>query len=268
MPRKKITFCLHGLAVEKNTVDAAVFARKLSAIVRGLSRADKIGNQGRRLDFVITELRMGSGFVGIEERQARANLPPTASGIEKFHAAIASIASGNGAYLSSELIPPIKSLGKGANKMFSHIDVVLDDDNETAVRVDNFFLEQVGVATNALAALADKRQRRLFKGRTKTTLDGTLKAVDHRGPKKLAFLRLTAGGAEIECTYSEQIAALIRPAFDVRSRVEAWAHYDGIAALPRRLELISAKPLKQNPDLKRWKGAFNIEPSDSDEWAE
>lgn len=114
----------------------------------------------------------------------------------------------------------------------------------------------------------DRKQRRLFKGRSKTTLDGTLKAVDHRGPTKLAYLVLTAGGIEIECAYNENIAATIVPAFDVRSRVEAWAHYDGLSAMPRRLELISATPLKKNPDLKRWKGAFQIQPSDSDEWAE
>lgn len=146
MARKKITFCVHGLAVEKNTVDASVFARKLSAMVRGLTCADKLGNHGRRLDFVITDLRMGSGFVGIEERQAKTNLPPMASGIDKLHNAIATVANGNVAHLngSSDLLRMIRSLGKGASKNFSHIDVVLDDDSETAVRVDNFFVEQVG----------------------------------------------------------------------------------------------------------------------------
>ena len=79
---------------------------------------------------------------------------------------------------------------------------------------------------------------------------------------------MTAGGAEIECTYNEHIAAAIVPTFDVRSRVEGWAHYDGISALPRRLELISATPLKKSADLERWKGAFQIQPSDTDEWAE
>lgn len=134
--------------------------------------------------------------------------------------------------------------------------------------MDDFFVEQVGLVTSALTTLADKKQRRLFKGRSKTTLDGTLKAVDHRGPTKLAFLVLTAGGAEIECTYNEHIASAIVPAFDVRSRVEAWAHYDGQSAMPRRLDLISATPLKNGADLKRWKGAFQIQQSDTDEWAD
>jgi hypothetical protein len=213
---------------------------------------------------------MGSGFVGIEERQAKAKLTPLASGIDKLHNAIVTVANGNATHLngSSDLLPMIRSLGKGASKSFSHIDIVLDDDIKTAVRVDHFFVEQVGSATKALTALADQRQRRLFKGRSKTTLDGTLKAVDHRGPTKLALLVLTAGGVEIECAYKEHIAASIVPAFDARSRVEAWAHYDGLSPLPRRLDLISATPLKRDADLKRWKGAFRVQPSNDDEWAE
>ena len=127
-----------------------------------------------------------------------------ASGIDKLHNAIATVANGNVAHLngSSDLLRMIRSLGKGASKNFSHIDVVLDDDSETAVRVDNFFVEQVGLATNALTALADRKQRRLFKGRSKTTLDGTLKAVDHRGPTKLALFGLNVEALDWEPTAS------------------------------------------------------------------
>lgn len=54
----------------------------------------------------------------------------------------------------------------------------------------------------------------------KPHLDGTREAFDQRGPTKLAYVVLAAGGAEIECTYNEHIAATIVLAFDMRSRVE------------------------------------------------
>lgn len=268
--KKKLTFKLHGLAREKDAVDAAVFARKLVTLVRGLSKADKSGNHRKCLEFVITDLQMGSGVVEIEERQANVKHPALVSGIERLHSAFWAVSQGEGRFLngSSDLIPTMKTLSTGASKGFSHIEVLLDENKGTAVRVDSFFEEQVKKAAEILESIEERRRRRFFKGKSKTTLDGTLKAVDHRGARKLALLVLTAGGAEIECVYNEATAPNITPAFDQRASVEAWAHYDGSSALPRRLELISAKPLKKNADLSRWRGAFKIEETDIDEWAE
>lgn len=268
--RKKLTFKLHGLSQEKNAVEAAVFARKLVTLVRGLSKADRSGNNRKCLEFFITDLQMGSSVVEIEERQLHVKHVPQVSGIERLHTAFRTVSQGGGQLLngSSDLLPMMKTLSAGANKGFSHIEVILDEDEETAVRVDSFFGEQASKAAEILENIEGRKRRRLFKGKSKTTLDGTLKAVDHRGVTKLALLVLTAGGAEIECVYNESTAPIVTPAFDQRSLVEAWAFYDGASALPRRLELIKATPHKQNASLKRWRGAFSIEETDVDEWAD
>lgn len=267
--KKTLTFRMHGLAQERNSVDARQFALKLSALVRGLRKADNLGHGRNCLDYLISDLRMGSAEASIVERQASTKYPARISAIAKLHEVAIAVSQGAGSSLngSADLLPALRGLSSYASKEFSHIEVFIDENEETAVRVDSFFAEQVVAAREAIKSASMRDKRHYFKGRVRTTLDGTLKAVDHRGTTKLAVLVLTAGGAEIECAYNEQVAPDITPSFDKRCRVEAWAHYDGVSAIPRRLDLVSATPTKVDADLSRWRGAFSI-PDSEDEWAD
>ena len=266
---KQITFRVHGLVHHKDAVDAHVFAQKLSAFVRALQKSDQNSNGKRCLDFLIADLRMGSATACIVERQASTKAVAKFSGIEGVHAALASIYSGRATELNglTKLLPAARSICSGASKAFSHIEVFLDADEKLTVRVDKFFEKQVRTASASMENEEQKAKRRLFRGVSLGTFDGTLKLVDHRGAVKLAKLVLTAGGAEIECAYNEQSAPTITPAFDRRALIEGWAHYDGTSALPHRVEVRKATPLKQQPDLARWKGAFEIATDDDgDDW--
>jgi hypothetical protein len=264
---KQITIRVHGLGQHKDAVDAAVFAQKLAAFVRALRKSDQNGNGRRCLDFLISDLKMGSATAEIVEREADTRHPAKVSGIASVHAALVSVYNGRAIELngSINLIPAVKALCKGANKSFSHIEIILDTNSASAVRIDNFFEKQLQTATEQLATEEEKSKQRLFRGVSLGTFDGTLKMVDHRGAVKLAKLVLTAGGNEIECAYNEQIAPVITPAFDKRVVIEAWAHYDGTTSLPNRLEVRTAKVLNDKRNLSKWKGAFVI-PSEDEEW--
>lgn len=266
---KQITFRVHGLDQNKDAVDARVFAAKLSAFVRVLQRSDQNSNGKRCLDFFIADLKMGSATACIVERQASTKSVAKFSGIEGVHAALASIYSGRATELngSTNLLPAVRRICSGASKAFSHIEIFLDHDEKSTVRVDSFFEKQVRTASAVMESEEQKSKRRLFRGVSLGTFDGTLKLVDHRGAVKLAKLILTAGGAEIECAYNEQSAPTITPAFDRRALIEGWAHYDGTSALPHRVEVRKATPFKLHPNLARWKGAFQIVTDDSgDDW--
>ena len=264
---QQITFRVYGMEHYKDAVDAAVFARKLSAFVKGLAKSDINGNGRRCLDFLIADLRMGSAMASIAEREGNIKYPAKVSGIEQFHSVLTTVYGGRANELSgaSNLLPIVKSICKGIDKSFSHIEVTLDDDRTSTVRVDKFFVKQVQLAAEFLATETERVKRRMFKGVSFSTFDGTLKEADHRGTIKLARLVLTAGGIEIECAYNEELAPEIRRAFDQRAMVEAWAHYDGSSQLPSRLDVKSARPFKERPDLLRWKGAFGL-PADGEEW--
>lgn len=264
---KEIMFRVHGLEHHKDAVDAGVFARKLAAFVRALKTADANGNGRRCLDFLIADLEMGSAAAHIIERDASTKHPSRSSGIDGVHAALASIYGGRLRELngSSNIVPAARSICLGVSRAFSHIDIVINGSPETAIRIDTFFEKQVKVATDYLATEEEKDRRRLFKGVSIGMFDGTLKAVDHRGSIKLARLILTAGGAEIECAYSEDMTEQVRPAFDKRAIIDAAAHYDASSGLPSRLDLKSIRVIKSDSNLLRWKGSFAIA-DDGEEW--
>lgn len=269
--RKTLTFRMHGLGQHRNAVAAQEFARKLSALVRGLGKADTIGHGRRCLTFLLTDLKMGSAEAQITEQQSSTKHIPHSSGIDTFYRAARAVSEGSGVSLngSTELLAYLRSMSVNADKGFSHIDMIVDGDEESAIRIDGFFAEQVVATRDAIKHAQERAKRPLFKGRSRTSLDGTLKAADHRGAKKLAVLTLTAGGAEIESVYSENKAAEIGSHFDTRCRVDAWAHYDDTSPLPRRLELIGATEIRSNASLSKYRGAFRI-PDDDDEheWIE
>ena len=74
--KKTLTFRMHGLAIDRDAVAAGEFARKLGALVRGLKKADKLGHGRHCLDFLITDLRMGSAQAQITEAQAHVKYNP------------------------------------------------------------------------------------------------------------------------------------------------------------------------------------------------
>lgn len=258
---------MHGLQHQKDVVDARIFALKLSSLVRGLKRADKIVNGRNTYAFVLTDLKMGSATARIREQQANVKYPPILSSVGELYAVFGAVYNGkirevNG---SKNLVSSVQNFASGASKTFSHIEIFIDDYEEEALRVDDFFTKQAASVASDIAALEVGALPSLYKGVSFGAFDGTLKAVDLRGIVKEAKLTLTAGGKEIDCVCNGVAVPELRENLDRRAIIEGIAHYDGIGLLPARIDIKKIHPIKEHPNFTRWKGAFDI-PEDREEW--
>lgn len=256
------TLTVHGLDGDNKAVRADVFARKLRALLVGLGVADKSANGKLFHWFMIEDLRKGSAQVQIRERR-RFTKVPAASGIVSYEKALRAVynADRSTAKLPRSLLSSIRQLGVGVGSQFSHAEVRFE--GATVIRVDEFLLKQAERALTAAERLSEKG--RLYKGLAVGSFDGVLRVMDARGDALLAKLITTAGGVEIDCVINRVRIPEIRHLFDVRVRVEGTAHYNGETQLPVRLDVHSVRPIKPNPDLQRWRGAFRT-PSEREEW--
>ena len=111
---------MHGLQHQRDAVDARIFALKLSSLVRGLKRADKIANGRHTFAFVITDLRMGSATARIREQQANVKLVPVSSSVEDLYQVFGAIYDGKIAELNGAkpLVSSVQNLASGASKKF------------------------------------------------------------------------------------------------------------------------------------------------------
>ncbi|MDK2741315.1 MAG: hypothetical protein NDI90_00235 [Nitrospira sp. BO4] len=266
MAAKKLTMRVHGLAHQR-FVDARVFASKLSSLVRVLTNTDKKKNGHKCLDFVISDLKIGSAVAEIAEKQASVKYVAAYSSVDAVHQILGVVYNGHARELNGQasVLPTLRRLSSGANKHFSHIEIYVDEDEATAVRVDEFFYKQVEVAESDVEALSEASKKRLFSGTAHSTFDGILKAVDLRGSVKQAKLVLTAGEIEIDCVCNDIEVPELGHSLDKRVRASGIAHYDGTTPLPSRLDIKKVQPIKAGADLSRWRGAFKVS-SDAEDW--
>ncbi|MBS0268204.1 MAG: hypothetical protein JSS54_04385 [Proteobacteria bacterium] len=266
MADKKLTIRVHGLTHQR-LVDARVFAAKLSSLVQALSKTDKRRNGHKCLQFVISDLKISSAVAEIAEKPASAKYFAQYSSVSAVYETLEAVYNGQTSSLLHEptLLSALKRLSSGANKDYSHLEIYVDQDESTAVRVDDFFEKQISLVEAAREDLLATAKQRRFVGTAHASFDGILKEVDLRGAVRRAKLILTAGGAEIDCVCNSVEVPELRESLDKRARVSGIAHYDVSSALPIRVDIKNIKLVKDAADLIKWRGAFKIH-NDTEEW--
>jgi len=257
----EVEFKLFGLLHEKNgAVRADVFAKKLTQFINGLKAADKYLNGGRSLNYLITNLEYGSAVARITEEQLSTKLTPKNSSIGYYQDTLIDINDGKkiDSDIPKEILKTIASLGDGSSKSFSHGEIEFVGQKNNVIRIDNFFdrradkvLEVISKPDNIVKA---------FSGMAFSEYAGTIKEVDLRGKIARAKLFLSAGGREIDCVCNSISVPNLRQALNSRVIVNAKAFYDGYKRLPERLDIQKIRILKKEPNLARWRGAFNFVP--------
>lgn len=265
---KEVNFKLFGLLHEKSgAVRADVFARKLAVFVNGLKAADKFVNGKKAVNHLITDLEYGSALAKIQEQVYSTKATFNASGIEYYQKIANDISKGN-VIPSDTPIPMLKSLAKlgdGADKIFSHGEIQMPDNNDTIVRLDDYFDKR---AENILQKFTGPDDGvKYFEGTSFGEFDGTIKEIDLRGNIFSAKLILTAGGTEVDCICNSVSVKNLRETLNKRIIVQAAAMYDGSQKLPERLDIKLITPVADDGDLRKWCGAFEIPyRQDGDAW--
>jgi hypothetical protein len=265
--RRELTLTLHGLDAFNEDVDGEVFAKKLTAFLNGIRLSDKAVNGRRRHKLLLTELRKGSAVASVRE-QVFVPGPPPGSGMSFYEEAIEAVyhKRPEAKRLPLPLLKSIDSLNRGSGHSFAFGE--LKSSTGIVIRIDDY----LGRIARSLVseAEAEKRARPVqYSGMAFAFFDGVLKLVDLRGDLWRGVLVLTAGGKQIECTVNALAIPDIRDALDHRVTVYGRAHYSGASGLPERLEITSAKPVREPTaaNLARWRGAFNLRPADvSEDW--
>lgn len=267
MDRLEITFTLHGLDEYNQDVDGEVFAKKFSAFVRGLGKADKAANGVRRHRFLLTDLKKNTATASLREQQTVKGPYPDSS-IEYYGAGLEAIYSNSprARALPAALVRDIAALNTGVGHTFAFGEVKTN--RNLVIRIDDYLAKR---ARGVLAEIGagERQPTALFSGIAFGSYDGVLKAVDLRGDVQKAALVLTAGGREIECIVNTVAVARLGEALDRRVVVSGRAHYDGVSQLPVRLDIQDLKLVKarREADLARWRGSFDMtEASQDDGW--
>jgi hypothetical protein len=164
-----------------------------------------------------------------------------------------------------DLVRTFKELSKGSDKKFQHAEIKFTDSN--IVRIDDYLLHQ---SERALEALAHKDIKpsnvASFRGTSICTFDGVLKMIDSRGELLRATLVTTAGSKELDCIVRKDRIPDFANNFEQRVRIEGAAHYDSEKALPIRVDVKTIRPVKKDPNLSRWRGAFRNGTALKEDW--
>lgn len=266
----ELTLTLHGLDAFNEDVDAVVFSRKLGAFLKGIRHSDMAVNGGKiRHKLLLSELKKNTATASVRE-QVYVRGPPPASAMAFYSRAVDAIYNKRpeARSLPANLLQDIVSLNRGAGYSFAFGE--LKSNGGQLIRIDSYLGKVVDslVAEIATANRVAPNPERKFTGIAFGSFDGVLKAVDLRGEVKQGKLILTAGGREIECTLNALTRAELQAALDSRVMAFGRAHYDQSSGLPVRLDLTKAEliPSCEGADLGKWKGAFNIPESQTEDW--
>lgn len=258
MARDHTTLTIHGLDEDNKLVRADVLAQKLQALIRGLRAADILANGKVTHQFIVTEMHIGSAVFQVREKQTNHGDAPQSS-IPVFEKAVQSVyqADKSVARLPPRLVNSITALSSGAEKRFAHGEI---GEGDNIVRVDEYLFRQAMRAKETVTAVADAAAPSYFSGIAVSSFDGTLQLLDSRGTTLLTKLTLTGSRREIDCIVNKDQIPEFRQYFDKRVRVEGRAHFDVRSALPERVDVAKISAIKINPDLVRWRGAFEAAP--------
>ena len=256
----ELTLTIYGLDQHHSDVDGEVFARKLTAFLRGIRQADKLVNGKRRHKLLLTALKKASASASVREQIIQFG-PVPESGMEFYAAAVDSVFQGRpeASQLPVHMLRDIGSLSTGAGHSFSSGTLksnrgMVVDIGPRLARAAAGLMQQA----ETLRIAAPMRSR--FSGVAFSYFDGVLKLVDLLGETQKAVLVLTAGGKQIECGVDKLSVDQLRAALDRRVVAYGRAHYGPSSGLPERLDVTKAEPVRPlaDADLARWRGAFDL----------
>jgi hypothetical protein len=167
MPRiDETTFVLHGLDQDNRIVRAAVFAQKLTTLVKALRVADKIVNGKNAFDYVISNLGTGSAAITVREKQ-RTRRQHNHSSIAYFETVAVAVYNGDRSieHLPAPVIKQVEKLGNGAAIKFSHAELAFSDD--TVIRIDDYLLHQSEAALEIVSEPNRKIVNNFYRGLTR-----------------------------------------------------------------------------------------------------
>ncbi|WP_158930007.1 hypothetical protein [Acidisphaera sp. S103] len=265
--RRELTLTLHGLEEYNHEVDGEVFARKLTAFLKGIRLSDKAVNGRRRHKLLLTDLRKNTATASVRE-QVYVLGPSPGSGMEFFEDAVQAVFDNrpSARQLPLPVVREIAAMNHGSGHSFAFAELKSTTGN--VIRLDEALAKRARSLVLEMEARREGRDVR-FTGVAYGSFDGKLEEVDLRGDLWKGILVLSAGGKQIECTVSALEMPDIRLALKRRVVAYGRAHYGGASGLPERLEIISVKPVKSQGEgnLARWRGAFDIpEPDPAEDW--
>jgi len=253
---KDLTFKIFGLDAMAGEVFADVFAKKVSGIIRGLKKVDKLYNGGARHDYVVVGLEVGSTEIDFREKvisTKQIKKSPTSEFISFGLAASRSQAVVPADDAQSEMLEMLKNLCKNASSRFDY--ATLKNGTDDIIRVDKFLERQVDKIIMAEQHLASIEPARYFVGEAIGTFDGVIEAVDLKGEAPDARLMLSAGGKPIDCVLFGMDLDEVRQALGSRVAATGRAIYEGKTGLPSRLEIRKIKTYSDT-DILSLRGAF------------
>lgn len=254
----ELTLTLHGLDVYGQDVDGEVFARKLTAFLKGIRQSDKAVNGKKRHKLLLTALSKNTATASVRE-QVYVPGPPAGSGMAHFENAVEAVFNNrpDARRLPLQLVKEIAALNSGVGHSFAFGEV--KSNTGMLIRIDDYLGRRARELVVELEADSRAPAAR-FKGVAFGYFDGVLKLVDLRGDMWRGILILTAGGKQIECTVASLTVEQLRDVLDRRAMIYGKAHYGSGSRLPERLEVTSARRLQDRSaaHLSRWRGAFDL----------
>ena len=260
---RRVKLRVVGTAAERKRVVGEVFAKKMLALIGALKAADRMANGSGRHTYHIEDLQMASAGVTLAETLTSRGPPPT-SGMDLFGEAVAAVDLGRIGVARSLLpcVVPLVRFAKGVSDTFDRMELTIDD--QPTITVTSAFLEN---ARRAIAPDPETALPTFFQGEAIGSFDGKILEVDLRAETPKVILRLTAGGAEIDCLCPDLSADDIRPVLDRRVTAVGRAHYDGKSQLPQLLTLTAVpETVEKKGDFLRWQGTF--EPFTPEPWSD
>jgi hypothetical protein len=250
----EVSITIHGLDVDNGNVRAEVFLEKFRTLIASLRLADSLLNGKKAHNLVIVDLSIGSAKARVREKVSVKRA--TAASSPYVGEAMRSIYNGDKGIdrFDANLIVGLAPLAKGVDRKFSHAEIEFATDN--VIRIDDYFAKQVDRAVQRVRGKPEEKEK-FFEGISLSSFDGVVKEIDARGALVRGKLILTAGGAEIDCIFPREDIPKLRENFEKRATITASAHYDGVSLLPARLDVRDIVPIKEQPDLLRWRGVLN-----------
>lgn len=250
---REVYLRLHGKPELRGRVRAGVFAKTLSALVRAAEAADASANGGKRHELVISKLEAASAAATMTEVPV-SKKHKAASSIDVLGRCVEAVNDGRFdiARRYPECVAQLRKLALGSENAYAHGELVIND--HKPVRIDQFFYRQAEEAARPEEERGHAPQ--WFKGMAIGAFDGKILEVDIRGAVPKVKLVLTAGSKEVDCICPNMDSEQLRNVLDRRVRLEGNAYYDGKSGLPARIEILHAKTVKEEADLRPWRGSF------------
>lgn len=252
----QIELKVHGLKhVNQEEVPASVFANKLRQLVKALHAADEAANGKQLHQYTIARLHTSSPTAILNERpNPKLYVDRSASALPIFVNGVDAIKTDTSpARAMPEFVSAIRRMTSGADKSFAFAEVRTK--SAPVIRIDEFLRER-SVSIEERVTSKGVPDGGWYRGAVVGSFDGKLEYVDLRGALPQIKLTLSAGGKQIDCICRHEDIQSLGDALAHRVRVFGRAIYDGKSGLPRRVEVTEIKPVKENADFERWRGAF------------